>query len=154
GGHLAVWHLAGSVDENLHVRTGGYSGAFADVLGIRVEEHVPLRSDDSVTLSDGTRAGAWTEVVHLDGAEAVTAYTSDAHPVISPGSPARTRNRFGPRLAHYLSTRPRAAGLTRHLRQILDEAGIPQDNPYASDQIELVRRRSGEHTYLFVINHS
>ncbi|MGL3149499.1 beta-galactosidase [Microbacterium sp. A82] len=154
GGHLAVWHLAGSVDENLHVRTGGYSAAFAEVLGIRVEEHVPLRSDDSVTLSDGTRAESWTEVVHLDGAEAVVTYTDDAHPVIPSGSPAFTRNRFGTGLAHYLSTRPDAAGLTLHLRRILAEADVPQDNPLVSEHVELVRRNAGEHTYLFAINHS
>lgn len=154
GGHLTVWHLAGSVDENLHVRTGGYSGAFSDVLGIRIEEHVPLRADDVVTLSDGTRAGSWTEVVHLDSAEAVVTYTGDAHPVIASGSPAFTRNRYGAGLAHYLSTRPDAAGLALHLRRILDEAEIATDNPHAPDHVELVRRRSGEHSYLFAINHS
>lgn len=154
GGHLAVWHLAGSVDEHLNVRTGGYSGAFSEVLGIRVEEHIPLRADDTVTLSDGTRAGSWTEVVHLDGADAVTAYTDDAHAVIPPGAPAVTRNRFGAGLAHYLSTRPDRAGLTDHLRRILDEAGVAQDNPLAPERVELVRRNAGENTYLFVINHS
>lgn len=154
GGHLTVWHFAGSVDENLNVRTGGYSGAFAEVLGIRVEEHIPLRPDDTVTLSDGTRAGSWTEVVHLDGAEAVITYTEDAHPVIAPGSPAFTRNDFGTGVAHYLSTRPDTAGLALHLRRILDEAGVLPENPRSLDRVEVVRRRSGEHTYLFVINHS
>ena len=50
GGHLAVWHFAGSTDEHLRVRQGNYSAAFASLAGIRVEEHVPLVPGGSVTL--------------------------------------------------------------------------------------------------------
>src|SRR5690606_41279736 len=42
GGHLLVTYFSGIVDENDHVRLGGYPGAFRDLLGVRTEEFAPL----------------------------------------------------------------------------------------------------------------
>ncbi|TRY18053.1 beta-galactosidase [Tessaracoccus rhinocerotis] len=154
GGTLLVGAFSGSTDEHLRVRTGGYGGAFAGVLGVHVEEHVPLRSGTVLTLSDGSRAGDWSEVVHLRGADVVASYTDDAHPVIAPGSPAVTVNRHGRGAAHYFSTRFDEAGLSAHLARILEGAGAAPENPWAADGVEAVRRRSGASTHLFVINHS
>lgn len=153
GGHLAVWHFAGTTDEHLRVRLGGYSGAFADVLGVHVEEHVPLAADERVTLDDGSRAEAWTELVHLRGAEAVARYGEDAHPVIPPGSPAVARHAHGSGVAHYLSTRLGASDLERHLDRICSEAGVAKTHEAAGQGLEIVRRRAGDRDYLFILNH-
>ncbi|GAB3810569.1 beta-galactosidase [Tessaracoccus terricola] len=153
GGHLAVWGFAGSTDEHLRVRIGSFSGAFADLLGVHVEELVPLPDGDGVALSDGTRAHSWTERLHLRGAEAVATHTAEAHPVIGEGAPAITRNQHGAGVAHYLSARPDADSLARHLSRILAEADVAPTNPEVSDGLEVVRRRAGAHTYLFALNH-
>ncbi|WP_084469738.1 beta-galactosidase [Jiangella gansuensis] len=154
GGHLVVWHFAGSTDEHLRVRPGGYSGAFAPTLGLRVEEHVPLAADEAVALDDGSTAGAWSELVHLAGAETVAGYGSDAHPVIPAGSPAITRHRRGAGVAHYLSTRLADDALERHLDRIRTEAGVTRAHEAAGGGLEIVRRRAGDRDYLFVLNHT
>lgn len=153
GGHLAVWYLSGTTDEHLRVRPGGYSGAFASTLGIRVEEHVPLAEADEVTLDDGSVAEAWTESIHLAGAETVAAYSEDVHPVIGAGAPAITRHRLGAGTAHYLSTRLSTADLERHLERIRREAGVAKTHEAAGHGLEVVRRRAGRWDYLFVFNH-
>lgn len=153
GGHLAVWHFSGSADEHLRVRTGGYSAAFAALAGIRVEEHVPLRVGESVTLSDGTLGTAWTEIVHAVDADVVAAYTDDAHPAIGAGAPAITRRVAGRGVVHYLSTRLEGASLAGHLRRILAGAGVA-GHPDAGGGLEIVRRRAGADTFLFAINHT
>lgn len=152
GGNLAVWHFAGSTDEHLHVRQGSYSGAFADLAGIRVEEHIPLPAGRLVTLSDGSAGSSWTEVLHLGEADAVASYTADAHPVIGPGAPAITRRSLpGGGRVHYLSTRLDDAALRAHLTRMLTEADVPVSR---FDGLELVHRRAGTGRYLFAINHS
>ena len=151
GGHLAVWHFAGSCDEHLRVRQGSYAGAFAEMAGIRVEEHVPLPQGAQVTLSDGSTGSSWTELLHLRGAEAVTTYTGDAHPVIGSGSPAVTRRILpGGGRVHYLSTRLEGAALRGVVARVLAEASVEAPG---FDGVEVVRRRAAAGTYLFVINH-
>ena len=154
GGHVAIWHLAGTTDEHLRVRLDGYTGAFAGTLGVHVEEHIPLAADQRVSLDDDSTAVAWTELVHLRGAEAVVRYTTDAHPVIPSGSPAITRHDHGDGVAHYLSTRLAGADLERHLDRIRLEAGVAKAHEAAGAGLEVVRRRSGHLDYLFVLNHS
>lgn len=153
GGHLAVWFMAGTTDEHLRVRPGSYSGAFADVLGIRVEEHVPLAHGDQVHLDDGSVGTAWSEVIQLRGAEAVATYTR-AHAVIAEGAPAITQVAHGSGLAHYLSTTLAQPDLLRHLKRITVAAGVHPCHPDAGDGMEIVRRYAGAHRYLFAFNHT
>ena len=75
---------------------------------------MPLVPGGSVTLSDGAQGSSWTELLHLNGAEAMATYTGDAHPVIGAGSPAVTRRILpGGGRVHYLSTR--LAGASSYL---------------------------------------
>ena len=149
GGHAAVWFFSGSTDENLSVRPGGFSGAFAPLAGIRVEEHHPLAADESVQLSDGSRADAWAEDLQVTGAEVLATFT---HAPLA-GRPAITRNRRGAGTVHYLATRLDAAALGEHLGRIVAEAGVTPEHPQAGGGVEIVRRYSGEGSYLFVFNH-
>ncbi|GGL05019.1 beta-galactosidase [Planomonospora parontospora] len=91
GGRLVVSFLSGIADGHARVRTGGYPGALRDLLGVRVEEFLPIA--DPVTLDDGATATLWTEHVHLAGAEALARYPD--------GTPAVTRRGR----AVYVSTR-------------------------------------------------
>ena len=68
GGTALVTYLSGIVDENDHVRLGGYPGAFRDLLGVRTEEFYPLRAQERVASRSTTArrpsADVWTELLH------------------------------------------------------------------------------------------
>ena len=152
GGHLAVWYLSGSTDEHLRVREGSYSAAFAELAGVRVEEHAPLRDGENLTLSEGTCASAWSEVLHVRGAEVVASYGADAPAVIAPGSAAITRNVRGSGVVHYFSTRVEGDDLQRHLARIVADAGI--ETAVLPDGVEHVVRRTKTGALRIFINHT
>ena len=151
GGTALVTYWSGIVDENDHVRLGGYPGAFRDLLGVRTEEFAPLRQGETVRLAggvlDGAVADVWTEAVDLRGAEAVSTYSDGP----LPGAPALTVNSCGAGKAWYLTARldPSAtATLVRHLCQV---AGV---EVHQQPGVETVRRYGAQATYLFVLNHT
>ena len=150
GGHALVTFFSGIVDEDDRVRPGGYPGAFRDMLGIRVDEFVPLAPTEHVALDTGATAGLWTERLRSTGAEVLARYTDG--PLA--GVPAHTRNRFGEGVGHYLATALDRAGLTDVLRTIATDAGVVATGPESDGLVEVVRRVSADASYLFVVNHS
>jgi beta-galactosidase len=148
GGTAVVSYFSGVVDGDDAVYPGGPPGPLREVLGVAVEEFLPLRKDAWVRLSNEIRADVWAEALTLHGAEAIATYVDGP----APGGPAVTRNRVGEGHAWYVSTRPDAAGLDAILRHVYADAGItpPSDVP---DEVELVRRTGAGSSYLFVINH-
>lgn len=149
GGHAVVQYFAGSTDESLLVRLGSFSGAFAPLLGVRVEELHPLADGESITLDDGSVADAWAENVQLRGAEAVRTFT---HEPLA-GSPAITRRAHGAGTATYVATRLERSALSSLLADVAVLAGVAPSAPEAGNGLEVVRRFAGSHTYLFVMNH-
>ncbi len=149
GGTLAVGFHSGAVDENAHVRLGGYPGAFREALGVRSDELFPLLPGEQVTLSGGGRALLWSERVRLEGAEAVTSY--EEGPL--KGVPAVTRHGHGEGTAWYLATQPDPATLGSLLTRIRTEAGVTPVRT-APEGVEVVRRRGPSADYLFVIDHA
>lgn len=149
GGTVVVTYFSGIVDPDDHIRLGGYPGAFREVLGIRTEEFFPLRAQEEVRLSDGTRADVWTELLHLSGAQAVTTYVDGP----LPGAAAVTRNSFGDGTSWYVATRLDPAGLAALTARLLAETGV---RPVADvpPGVEAVRRWSGERSWLFLLNHT
>ncbi|NUT91182.1 MAG: beta-galactosidase [Saccharothrix sp.] len=155
GGTLLVQHFSGAVDERLHARLGGYPApALRQALGVRVEELRPLRRDERVTLSDGTSATTWSEVVRLEGAEVVATYT---HGMVA-GRPALTRHGYGAGHGWYLSTVLEPDDHTALIRRLLTEAGVTAPWPPGSASagkwppagVEAVARGR----WLFLFNHS
>jgi beta-galactosidase len=149
GGHLLVTYFSGIVDENDHVRPGGYPGAFKDVLGVHVEEFAPLLEGDSVSLDDGGRGDVWTEHLHLRGAEAVSSYVDGP----LPGVPAVTRNEHGDGVAWYVATRTDPATTASVVRRLVQESGAAAVT-ITSPGLEVVRRSSEDAAWLFVLNHT
>ncbi|MEV4524402.1 beta-galactosidase [Micromonospora tulbaghiae] len=149
GGTAAVTYFSGIVDEHDHIRLGGYPGAFRDLLGVRVEEFFPLREGETVRLDDGARADVWTEWLHAEGAEVLAAYTDGP----LPGVPALTRNAVGAGAAWYVGTRLADDATDRLVARLLAETGVrpPVDAPAG---VEVVRRRSADRSWLFVVNHT
>jgi beta-galactosidase len=150
GATVVVTYFSGIVDENDHIRLGGYPGAFRDLLGVRVEEFLPLRQGESVSLSDGSTADVWTEDLHLAGAEAVTTYLDGP----AAGQPAVTRRQVGPGAAWYVATRTDAVATRALVDALLDEAEVARVAP-ASPGVEVARRRAADgRGWVFAVNHT
>ncbi|ALV42241.1 beta-galactosidase [Pseudarthrobacter sulfonivorans] len=158
GATVLVTYFSGIVDEQDHVRLGGYPGAFRELLGIRVEEFHPLLAGGQLKLSDGGVSSVWSEHVHLAGAEAVQTFTE--YPL--EGVPSLTRHAVGSGdsagaasgAAWYLATFPDRDGIEAVVDRLLAESGVAP--VAAADRgVELVRRRTDDGgSFLFAINHS
>ncbi|MCO1595796.1 beta-galactosidase [Micromonospora sp. RHAY321] len=149
GGTAAITYFSGIVDENDHIRMGGYPGAFRELLGVRTEEFFPLREGEQVRLDDGGTADVWTEWLHSEGAEVLASYADGP----LPGVPALTRNPIGAGAAWYVGTRLDEPATDRLVTRLLDEAGV-RPAAEAPTGVEVVRRRDGERSWLFAINHT
>lgn len=164
GGFLLATYFSGIVDENEHVQLGGYPASIKDILGIVVEEWMPIPPDASNGLclmnpadehspvsSPGTKEAAcsfFSEVVHLRGAEALAVFTGD----FLAGGPAITRHKFGSGTACYLATQPEQSFLDSWLAALLAGRGI-LPHLDAPPSVETSLRRGNGSDYLFVINH-
>ncbi|MEV6006962.1 beta-galactosidase [Streptomyces sp. NPDC051976] len=151
GGTLLVQHASGCVDERLHARLGGYPAVpLREALGIRVEEHRPLREGERILLSDGTAAASWSESLRAEGAQTVSTYT---HGMLA-GRPALTRHRFGSGEGWYLSTRLDDADYTALIRRLLGSAGLGPDAPGLPAHVEAVTRQAPDgRRWQFLLNH-
>jgi len=153
GGTLVVSFFSGIVDENDVIVPGALPGALRDLLGITIEEFLPLRAGEQVTVldtADGLEAPwagtIWTDDIRLRDAEAFASYADGP----AAGKPAITRNRVGAGTAWYVSTALDGAALKALLARIgvvqPAIAGLPE-------KVEVVRRVGTEAEYVTVINH-
>jgi len=149
GGHVVITYFSGIVDADDHIRTGGYPGAFRDMLGIFVEEFTPLLTGERVTLDDGGSADVWTEDLRLTGAEGVVHYVDG--PV--PGRAAVTRHELGEGVAWYVATRTDVATTARLVSRMVADAGVVPVTA-TTPGVEVQRRTSGDASWLFVLNHT
>ncbi|MEP7054114.1 MAG: beta-galactosidase [Actinomycetota bacterium] len=149
GGTVVIGYLSGIVDERNHVRQGGFPGAFRELLGVRSEEFFPLAVGEVVQLSDGTTADLWTELLHLDGAEAIVEYIDGPLPAV----PAITRKTQGNGTAWYVAARLDDAGMAALTRRIASEVGLTTV-AQSAEGVEVTRRSNGDRSWLFVINHT
>jgi beta-galactosidase len=153
GGTAVLSFFSGIVDENDHVRLGGYPAPLRNLLGIRVEEFAPLMPGEEVELraGSGDAAGArlWSEGIQAEGAEVLASFASG----FAAGGPAVTRNSFGSGTAYYLGTRPEEDYMRRLLSGVFETAGVrpPIEAP---EGVEAVRRKNGNGSFLFVLNHT
>ena len=153
GAHVLITYFSGIVDERDHVRLGGYPGAFRDLLGVRVEEFFPLPADDVVELSDGGRASVWTERLTVDTDAGVEVVATHIAPPLR-DVPAITRRSVGSGAAWYVATALDDDSLHRLLGRVTAAAGVvPVCAVRGSGEVDVTRRRRGDLTWLFVLNH-
>jgi beta-galactosidase len=69
------------------------------------------------------------------------------------GFPAVTRYSFGKGTSYYLGTSLEQAGLSWLVDRIIKEAGITTLKTI-QDGVEMTRRSGGDHTWIFILNHS
>ncbi|MGC5016389.1 beta-galactosidase [Streptosporangium sp. DT93] len=154
GGHLLTTYFSGIVDENDHVRLGGYPGAFRDLLGVRTEEFFPLLPGVTATVHTDVAGPAWTatewtELLETSTATAVARYADG--PLA--GVPAVTVNSHGAGRAWYVATRLDPEAVAALLGRVRAEAGV-LPAAETTPGLEVVRRRGPEHDFLFALNHS
>jgi beta-galactosidase len=153
GGTLIMSFFSGIVDENEHIRLGGYPAPFRKFLGLRVEEFAPMAEGqvESVRFAGGSEVPCdlWADVIDLEGAEAVATFTGNFYA----GRPAVTEHRYGHGRALYIGTRLAPEVMGALLGRICGEAGVHA--PLAAPQgVEVVARLGGDgRRYLFVLNH-
>ncbi len=155
GAQVLVTYFSGIVDEQDHIRLGGYPGAFRELLGVRVQEFHPLPLGSCVALDDGSTGTLWTEamdVVDVAATEVVARYADGS----LTGGPALTRRRVGHGAAWYSTTRLDRSGTSALTRRLCEASGVVA--PVTNDgAVEVVRRRlvddDGAHTWRFLINH-
>ncbi|HWS32341.1 MAG TPA: Beta-galactosidase C-terminal domain, partial [Actinoplanes sp.] len=99
----------------------------------------------AVTLSNGEVGTLWTERLHTTTAGVVATYEDGP----MAGLPAITRNRHGAGTAWYIAT-------NTNLSDLLKEAAVTAGarTGEKNKHLEVVRRKDGGRSYLFVINHS
>ncbi|CAD6005107.1 beta-galactosidase [Agreia sp. COWG] len=149
GGTLAVSYFSGIVGTNDEVLPGASPGALREVLGLEIQEFLPLRETETVVLDNGFGTGsAWSEDVLVTSAEALASYESGP----AAGQPAITRNRHGSGDAWYVSTKIDGADLSAFIAQVLESAGVVIGAPPAG--LEVVTRAGDTEQYTFFINHS
>ncbi|MCK6079952.1 beta-galactosidase [Microbacterium sp. EYE_5] len=151
GGSALVTFSTAIVDENDRVYTGGYSGPLREALGLHIEEFAPVAPDAILSLSDGTTATLWSERSRATTAEVEASFTDGP----AEGMPALTRNAWGEGTARYLATVPSRAAYRDLIARLADEAGVAPaaEVDGGAGDLEVVRRRGADASYLFVINH-
>jgi len=153
GGALAMSFFSGIVDENDHVRLGGYPAPFRELLGLRIEDFVPMavgKGNGLLAQDEGSYAcDLWADLIHPEGAEALATFAERFYA----GTPAVTRNAFDNGVAYYLGTRPDEPYTKALLRRICAEAGVEAPLVVPTG-VEVVRRRAADDSFLFVLNHN
>src|SRR5918995_598385 len=151
GGTLLMSFFSGIVDGRDHIRLGGYPAPFMELLGLRIEDFVPMATRDTNRLDtpDGESCDLWADLIHLHGAEPLASYTDGFYS----GTPAVTRNVFGAGVAYYLGTRPEIRYTKSLLQRMCQEAGV-KPTADVPPGVDAVRRKTEDASFLFLLNHN
>jgi len=154
GGNLLVSFFSGIVDENEHIRLGGYPAPFHEMLGLEVEEYVPYSETQSNTIRtmDGKEFTCtfWGDVIHLKNAKALAKFEQDYYA----GNAAISHNQFGKGNAFYVGTSLDSTGTDWMIEHIYKAAGIKSIAPKVPAGVEVLLRTNGKSEFMFVLNHS
>jgi beta-galactosidase len=152
GGTLVMSFFSGIVDGFDHIRLGGYPAPFRELLGLRVEDFLPLPEGETADLAfedqPPGQGSIWSELVTLQGAELLARFSGGR----LDGQPAVTSNRFGQGVAYYLATRPDPRSMARLLKDACAVAGV-EAVAKVPEGVETVRRAGDGGSFLFLLNH-
>jgi beta-galactosidase len=149
GGNLLVSYFSGIVDAHDTVPAGASPGALREVLGLEIHEFLPLRENETVTLSSGAAGTVWAEEIHPGTATVVSRYIDG--PAAS--RPATTRNAFGKGTAWYVSTKLDGGDLAAVVLDAVESSGI-ETAPRPPAGLEVAVRSNATETFTFLINHA
>ena len=132
GGRLVVTYYTGISDERDHVWLGGYPGSIRDVVGVRVEEFMPMGDDfpgvpSRLGLSNGAVARDIADVIgSVDGSATVLETFKDDPWTGMDGAPAIVAHTFGEGRSVYVGARLGRDGIALSLPEILDSLGMAE----------------------------
>lgn len=153
GGTLLMTFFSGMVNTNDQVYLGGYPAPFRKLLGMWIEEFSAYGDEHTsrIKTDDGREfpCSLWSDVIRLEGAEALAGYLDDYFA----GGPAVTRHRFGKGTSYYVGTELGQQGISWLFERICADIGLQPalDLPQG---VEMTRRADGTHTWLFALNYS
>jgi beta-galactosidase len=154
GGTLLMSFFSGIVDENEHIRLGGYPAPFRDMLGLVVEEYAPYSETqaNAIRTRDGKefRCTFWSDVIHLKNAASLATFEQDYYT----GGPAITHNTFGQGNAFYVGTLPDPMGMEWLIDYVCKSADIQPIAVNAPVGVELLQRVGETSAFVFALNHS
>ena len=158
GGRLVVTYYTGISDEKDHVWLGGYPGSIRDVVGVRVEEFMPMGNDftgvpDHLDLSNGAVAHDIADVIgSVDGTATVLATFKDDPWTGMDGVPAIVANTFGEGRSVYVGARLGREGLALSLPEILESLGMAEAGGNDSRVLRVEREGADGSRFVFSFN--
>lgn len=152
GGTFVTTFFSGFVDENDLVVTGGYPGKLRDLLGIWIEESDALPPEFCNHFDfEGKEytCELLCDLMHLEGAESLAQYKEDFYA----GMPVITKNVYGEGAAYYVGTSSNEGFYADFIEKLCKEKKVEKEAevPYG---IEAVRRKTEDHEFLFLLNHT
>jgi beta-galactosidase len=152
GGNLVMSFFSGIVDENEHIRLGGYPAPFREMLGLTVEEFSPYSETqtNSICTTDGRQFQCtfWGDVIHINSAKTLATFENDYYA----GNAAVTKNQFGNGNAFYVGTLLDNNGMSWLTESVCKMAGVQPTN--VPTGVELLRRTNGKSEFVFALNYS
>lgn len=158
GGRLVVTYYTGISDEKDHVWLGGYPGSIRDVVGVRVEEFMPMGNDftgvpDRLELSNGAVAHDIADVIgSVDGTATVLATFKDNPWTGMDGVPAIVANTFGEGRSVYVGARLGREGLALSLPEILESLGMAEAGGNDGRVLHVEREGADGSRFVFSFN--
>lgn len=158
GGRLVVTYYTGISDEKDHVWLGGYPGSIRDVVGVRVEEFMPMGNDftgvpDHLDLSNGAVAHDIADVIgSVDGTATVLATFKDNPWTGMDGVPVIVANTFGEGRSVYVGARLGREGLALSLPEILESLGMAEAGGNDGRVLHVEREGADGSRFVFSFN--
>jgi len=154
GGVFVTSFRLGVKTESSQIVGTPLPGFLADVMGVTLEDYVPIYAQNPHVKFNAMLAGAdaecgvWADILKPSTAEVLATYSSGQHG----GKPAITLNRFGNGKAVYVGADLRGPDLSKVLGAFVSSAGIkrPIDVP---EGVELTVRKNANRRWLCVLNH-
>lgn len=158
GGRLVVTYYTGISDEKDHVWLGGYPGSIRDVVGVRVEEFMPMGDDftgvpDRLELSNGAVAHDIADVIgSVDGTATVLETFKDDPWTGMDGAPAIVAHTFGEGRSVYVGARLGRDGIALSLPEILDSLGMTEAGGNDGRVLHVEREGADGSRFVFSFN--
>ena len=158
GGRLVVTYYTGISDEKDHVWLGGYPGSIRDVVGVRVEEFMPMGDDftgvpDRLGLSNGAVAHDIADVIgSVDESATVLATFKDNPWTGMDGAPAIVAHTFGEGRSVYVGARLGRDGIALSLPEILDSLGMAEAGGNDGRVLHVEREGADGSRFVFSFN--
>ena len=158
GGRLIVTYYTGLSDEKDHVWLGGYPGSIRDVVGVRVEEFMPMGDDfpgvpGRLGLSNGAVVRDIADVIgSVDRSATVLETFRDDPWTGMDGAPAIVANTFGEGRSVYVGARLGRDGIAKSLPEILESLGMAETGENDSRVLRVEREGSDGSRFVFSFN--